>query len=256
MAAKNKKAVMAYLSPELERFVADYCESKGLTFSKDGEPQPRLGTGIVELLESLRLGDNTLQPEVQDPDHGLSKRLSEMESKMGKFGEGMEALTVRVANGETSLATAKDALTDRLDIVEELLDSKPDYSLAIAAINARLDALESKDDGLPSVVETKPLQGIVEGVNVPEKIQEPIVSSEPAEAETLESMMAKYPNGLTAKQLAHRLGCHPQGIQQNRKKDIFPQWSAGLDPDGIPWESRPPAGKKKPGLFPIIPPEK
>jgi peptidoglycan hydrolase CwlO-like protein len=56
--ATNKKAVMVYLPDHLEIFVSEYCLKNGITIEKDGEVNPRMGTGIIRLLESLVKGDS------------------------------------------------------------------------------------------------------------------------------------------------------------------------------------------------------
>ncbi len=72
----------------------------------------------------------------------------------------------------------------------------------IAAINARLDALASKDEVLPPAVEMEPLQGIVEGEEI----------SQPKPVETVD-LLKKFEDGRIYSQsdLAKILGC--QSIQ-------------------------------------------
>lgn len=167
MATKNKKAVMAYLSPELERFVADYCDSKGLTFTKDNVTQPRLGTGIIELLESLRLGGNTLPGEVKDPDHGLSERLSKVESELrgslGNLEERIGGFDVRLTKTEQNLAIANETQTKLISVVNGNSGALKELKqpIDLSTIEARLKALEKGRATAAPQPQTEPAESLL-----------------------------------------------------------------------------------------------
>jgi hypothetical protein len=181
MATENQR-VVAYLSHDEMAELKALSELWGLSLSKTIARAVR-EVGTLKPTGSATIAGGLSEHEVVTLiDNKVGTLRNEFQGSLGKFGEGMEALAVRVATGENALATAKDNLTERIEIVEEILDGKPDYSLAIAAINARLEALESKDDGLPSVVGTEPSQPIVEGQ---ENVVEEISQSEPVEAVNL-----------------------------------------------------------------------
>lgn len=128
----------------------------------------------------------------------------------------------------------------------------------IAAVNARLDKLDSKDDRLPTQVKSEPLQGIVEGQeSLSEKIQEPLVSPEPVETETLEGMMAKYPDGISQSELGHRykvsqgaVGNQLRKAREANNPDRFINWSRGHEAklgNDFAWQFK----EDSPNLFPV-----
>lgn len=86
--ATNKKAVMVYLPEDLESFVSGYCLANGITIEKDGETSPRMGTGIVRLLESLSKSESTTtgkslghsRDKVKDLETAIADLRSEIES--------------------------------------------------------------------------------------------------------------------------------------------------------------------------------
>lgn len=63
MIATNNRAVMCYLPDELEAFVKGYCEANGLTATKGGRSEPRLGTGIVRIIKDFMERSYTASPE-------------------------------------------------------------------------------------------------------------------------------------------------------------------------------------------------
>jgi hypothetical protein len=66
--ATDNRGVMVYLPPDVESALADYCTANKLfRKTKDGEPSPSLGTGIVQYLRSQLLGiapSNTSTPTI------------------------------------------------------------------------------------------------------------------------------------------------------------------------------------------------
>jgi hypothetical protein len=157
--------------------------------------------------------------------------------------------------------SASDAL---LEFVESILNGgdipgggieefREEISAAIAAINARLEALESARNTKPRKPKQRPAQAEIEAVqpvDLSEKVNEVQPGSEPEPLPAIFTEVGEV--GWTAKQLAERLKRSEQNVFQRKTQPGFAEWCKSLDPDKVAWENRPPAGKKINKLFPVL----
>jgi hypothetical protein len=130
--ATDNRGVMVYLPPDVESALADYCAANKLfRKTKDGEPSPSLGTGIVQYLRSQLLGiapSNISTPTIGRDEvleliresmssDVLGERLTAddacalIEQAIGPVQSNLAELLLRVDRLESSLTSSKPKAT-------------------------------------------------------------------------------------------------------------------------------------------------
>lgn len=132
--ATDKRAITAYLPDDIEEKLIKYCEDYNITRKdKEGNDQPSLGTGIVELLKIVLNQDNVPSPvegNVNIDIEALEKNITD--TLLGKLPEYIDS------NVKGRLPDTQELEGNLKQYIDSILPS------AIPDIDARIEQSEKE----------------------------------------------------------------------------------------------------------------
>jgi hypothetical protein len=145
--ATDNRGVMVYLPPDVESALADYCTANKLfRKTKDGEPSPSLGTGIVQYLRSQLLG--ITPSNISIPIIGRDEVLQLIRESTSSDVPG-ERLTADDVHGliEQAIAPIQSDLAELLLLINAVRNNLDDQGADLADLRERLNRLEAPTNG-------------------------------------------------------------------------------------------------------------
>ncbi|TRU84803.1 MAG: hypothetical protein EWV76_03785 [Microcystis novacekii Mn_MB_F_20050700_S1] len=146
--ATDNRPVTCYLPKDVEDFVTRYCTEYGITRKdKDGNIQPSLGTGIIELLKNLSLNPDSVPSPLSSI---VPSRVSDsdMESKIRGILPSLlkDILPSLLPSTETS------KLPDDLITSEQLESAMGDYLAQLTAIKSQIPPLVDSHQAIETLL--------------------------------------------------------------------------------------------------------
>lgn len=148
--ATNKKAISAYIPPDIEEYLTKYCTEYDITRKdKSGEIKPALGTAVVEILKVFFSSDDIPSPL---PDNvPLLPSNVVTEDRLNEILSGLET-SGNVPSNLPSNVVTQDDLSKALSKITSIVNEQLETAIANQITSLKNELNETIDQKLKSVI--------------------------------------------------------------------------------------------------------